>query len=477
VSAPTGASPAAPAPGTSGPDQISPGNVGRSFRDLLRGEAANKGARFVAAAILARALTPRGYGAFNVCIAAAGIATASASLGLGEIGGREAAIRPSRSSWLAGRVLTARWITIALLLLAAMAVGAVGWPGELAVIAVTGAVAIGAVSSGDWLARALQRTRGVAGASAIGGLSAAALSLLVLALGGSFLAALAAFAAVEFVTSALCWRAVRHTGAPQLGVDGLGELLRRAWPIAISSIVVYSYYTNLDTIILSAFHGTATGGIYSAAYRVFLVFNVVAIFAAYANFPTLSRASVDTGDTSARRTLHSNIIYLFAFGAVVVGVVVLAGGDMLALMFGPAFRRAGNTFAVLCIGTLWYLVGYPLGYSLIAADRNRRFLAGAAVAGALSVSLDLILIPPYGMIGAAIANAVCFAAGGAVWIVGYGSLDRALGAVVVGTCTCSAAAALAVAEPALQIVLGSGTIVVGIGAVAAHLVRGHHGET
>jgi hypothetical protein len=81
-------------------------------------------------------------------------------------------------------VLAARWIAILPVVLSGVIIGAIVWPDKLVVIALTGAVAIGTVSSGDWLGRALQRTRGVARASALGGVTAAALSLLVLELGG-----------------------------------------------------------------------------------------------------------------------------------------------------------------------------------------------------------------------------------------------------------------------------------------------------
>ena len=96
----------------------------------------------------------------------------------------------------------------------------------------TGAVAIGTVSSGDWLGRALQRTGGVALASALGGISAAIVSAIVLEVNGSYVAALAGFAGAEFVASLLCWRAVRVVGRPKLGISGTGGLVRRAWPMA-----------------------------------------------------------------------------------------------------------------------------------------------------------------------------------------------------------------------------------------------------
>jgi O-antigen/teichoic acid export membrane protein len=378
---------------------------------------------------------------------------------------------------LAGRVLLTRILAITAVVIVALAITAAAWPEKIAVVAVTGAVAIGTVSSADWLGRAIQRTGGVALASVVGGITAAATAALVLALHGSYVAALGGFASAELVASLLCWRAVREVGLPDLGLAGSRPLLREAWPVAISSVVIYSYYANLDTIILASSHGTATAGVYSAAYRVFLVFNAVAIFVAYANFPTLSRASVAPSDESAAKTLHTSVLYLFAFGAVTAGVAVLAGGDLLGLMFGAPFRAAGHTFALLCVGTLWYLIGFPLGYSLIASGRNRRFLAGAGTAGVLSVSLDLALIPPFGMIGAAIANAICFAGGAIVWIVSYRVNDRMFSAVAAGLLICTLAVVMAVALPAAHIALGAA--VVATGALAALLAHraGEHRES
>jgi O-antigen/teichoic acid export membrane protein len=447
------------------------GAVARSFRNLLGGEAVNKGARFMAAALLARALTPHGFGAFNVAIAGAGIATAATGLGLGEVGGRDAAITPSRSSWIAGRVLTARLIAILSVVFTGLVVTALIAPSKLAVIAAAGAVAIGTASSADWLGRAQQRTRGVAAASAIGGVVAAICGVLVLELGGSNVEALIGFAAAEFVTSLLCWRAVWRSGPPRIGWSGVRPLLQRSWPIAISSVVIYSYYANLDTIILSASHGTVQAGIYSGAYRVFLVVNAVAIFVAYANFPTLSRASTEPGNTSATHTLHSNIVYLFSLGAAVAGIAVLIGGDLLDVMFGHRFHAAGHTFGLLCVGTMWYLIGYPLGYSLIASDRNRRFLSGAAIAGVLSIGLDLALIPSLGMTGAGLANATCFAAGAAVWMIGYGRWDRSLSTVLVGLLACTIAVVSALEVDAVRIPLGGMVLFAGLATAGVYRVR------
>ena len=127
---------------------------------------------------------------------------------------------------------------------------------------------------------------------------------------------------------------------------------------------------------------------------------------------------------------------------------------------------------MLCVATLWYLLGYPLGYSLIARGHARRFLAGAAVAGILSITLDLALIPSYGMIGAAIANAVCFGAGSMVWVAGYGQVDRSVAIVLAAVAASSVAVVLALTISYLKIPLGAALLATGIATFPVYHLRG-----
>lgn len=446
-------------------------SVARAFRNLAAGEAVNKATRFASAAILVRTLGAHGFGVFNVGIAIAGIATAATGLGAGEVAGREAAIDPTRSAWLAGRVLAARATAIAPIVLVAIVVSAIFAPGHLAVVAAVGLFATGTASSADWLGRALQRTAGVGLAAAAGGIIALCVAGIVLAVHGSYVAALVGFAFAEYVTSLLCWRAVRDVGRPRPSLAGVRALLRRSWPVGLSSLVIYSYYANLDTIILSATHSAVQAGIYSGAYRVFLLFNTVALFGAYANFPTISRASADPTDAAAGQVLRRSLVYLFVYGGLVIACAQLWGGRLLAVLFGHGFQSAGPTFVLLCIGVAWYVIGYPLGYSLIARGQNRSFMAGAAAAGILSVGLDLLLIPPYGMVGAGSANAVAFAAASVVWTGAYGTRDRVLFLVLTGVALVSAVAVVGLAVGSLATVCGTAIAAASLATLLVHSTR------
>jgi O-antigen/teichoic acid export membrane protein len=181
----------------------------------------------------------------------------------------------------------------------------------------------------------------------------------------------------------------------------------------VSSIIVYSYYLNVDTILLAAFRGDADAGLYSAPYRLFLAVNVVAIFAAYALMPAARRvASGLSAEVPWRQVAHA----LAAYGLLVLAAAEAVGGAVIETIFGPEFTGLGDVLVLLCAGMPWYTLAYPLGYSTIADDDRRTYLYGAAVAGIVETVGSLSLIPVFGMTGAAAATAVSLVAGSVVWI-------------------------------------------------------------
>ena len=391
---------------------------------------ANKALRFVAAAVLARALSEKEFGRFNIGIAIAGVVVTLCSLGLAEVGARDLARRPDDAANLAGSVLVARLAALAIVATVGLATVALLRPHDLGFGAVIVAMSVFMVTTGEWVARGLERMGRVALGTAAGGAAAVIGAFVILATSDSAVAALGLFAVAELVASSVYWTAARGW-RPRPNTRGLTRLLRESWPIALSSIAVFTFYANIDTIILGAARGEAEAGVYSAAYRVFLAFNVLAIFGAYSLYPIISRARElrTVGDVIERagRFLEALVVY----GAIVVGAAILIAHPMLRALFGPGYGRGGDALVLLSISTSWYCVGYTVGYNLIAIERSRRFSLGAAVAGLLALVLDVVLIPPWGIIGAAAATTASIIAATAIWIGPDGAFTP-VGASLVG---------------------------------------------
>ena len=433
----------------------------KSVGTLLAGDVVNRALRLLATIVLARTLTLDDFGLLNVAIAVSGVAVTSTTLGLPELGARDAAIHPEKASWLAGRVLTARVTAVSIALLVAIALVVAVAPTRTGLALPAAAMALLMASSLEWLARGMERMGGLARAWALGGFTIACGSIVVAITSGNATAALWCFALAEAVTAAACWVAVAGTGRPVLGFRGLTPLLSRSWPLWLSSAVIYGYSANIDTILIAAVRSEAEAGLYSAPYRVFLVLNVVGVFAAYSLMPRLSREQMATGDNRPPAVLLTTLWALLAYGAIVVGAASALAEPALKLVFGEPFGEATTTFILLCTAVAWYTVGFPAGYSLIAIDRNRRFLLGALMAGVVNLILNVVLIPPFGIEGAGIATVAAFSCGAFVWLWARGLDRRHLLRLVVSLLVLTVVGTLCATVAELRVPVGLATLMIG----------------
>lgn len=440
----------------------SPANgIPAQVAQLLAGEVVNKGLRFAATIVLARALTPADFGLLNVAIAISGIVLIVSSLGLPDLGARDVAVAPSEAGWLYGRILAARLSALAGLSGVCFLLAAVVWPDRAALLALAALMAAFMTSSGDWLARGLSRMAVFAAASATGGGVLIIICLLVVRREATPEVALAAFAAAEAGTALVIWLTVMRGAGVRVGFSGTGPLVRRARPLAFSAIIIYSYYANLDTLILAATRSAAEAGLYSAPYRMFLVLNLTGTFSAFAILPVLSRYAA-AGEARASVLLKKALAWLAVYGFIVLAIAEVLARPGLGAVFGNNFEVAAPTLILLVASVGWYSVGFPAGYSLIALDRYRSFLLGAGVAGATNLGLNLILIPFLGMEGAGIATLVAFAAAALVWLRERGLLSEVRWTVV-ALCVVTAGASTAAAWPATRQLCALATLVVAVG--------------
>lgn len=466
--------------GATGVDADGPPVIGalRSIGALTAGEIVNKAARFAAAVVLARELALADYGLVNVGIAIAGLLFIVSGLGLPETGSRDASLAPARAGELVNRVLAGRLLVLGALAIVLLAVVSLAAPGDLPAVALAVAMATALAVSVEWLLRGLERMGAVAVANAAGGAVVLSGTVMVVTAKPTAEAALAIFVAGELTVALLTVRAARLPRLPRPSVIDLPAAIRRSWPLGASAIVVYSYYANLDTILLSVTRSAEEAGLYSAPYRLFLALNVLGTFSAYALMPRIARA-VEAGpaaDATAMVGLRRALLPLAGYGLLVLGAVEISGDEILRQLFGAPFAGQGDVFLVLCLAVPWYTAAFPVGYALIARDANRRFFLGAAVAGGLNLVLNAALIPPFGPIGAAVATTAALVAGSVVWLGAHGMLSREAAPVIALVAVASVAGlvSLAFGEAATRIgalTAAAGILALAAGALASHLGR------
>src|SRR5699024_7594138 len=87
-------------------------------------------------------------------------------------------------------------------------------------------------------------------------------------------------------------------------------------------------------------------------------------------------------------------------------IFMLFGAELLDWVFGDPFRAGGVALAILAAGQLVNAGMGSVGMLLNMTGHERDTMRGIALAAAGNVFLNVILIPPFGVAGAAAASAL-----------------------------------------------------------------------
>jgi O-antigen/teichoic acid export membrane protein len=188
----------------------------------------------------------------------------------------------------------------------------------------------------------------------------------------------------------------------------LREMNRFGLPLVPSALALWAI-NFIDRFFVLAYKGLSEAGVYSLAVRAssVIVFLMIAFRLAWPAFAY----SIDD-DESAKRTYSFVLTYLlFVCCWVSLALGTLAPWIVRVLApSSPGFYRADEAVGLLAFASTAY-AGYTVLAIGIGRARRTQFnwiVSGAAAA--LNIGLNFVLIPPYGMMGAAVSTAVAYVA-------------------------------------------------------------------
>jgi O-antigen/teichoic acid export membrane protein len=160
----------------------------------------------------------------------------------------------------------------------------------------------------------------------------------------------------------------------------------------------------LDVAILGALAGPAVLGVYAVASKYAELLRLPGLAVTYVLYPAFARRERD--DARARtRALIPPAAWLNVTGAV---PVALAAGFVLPLLYGRAFGTAVVPAWILLAGLVGESVAGLVTAYLYGVGRPGLNSLAIGVGVAVTVVGDLLLIPTYGAVGAAVASALAY---------------------------------------------------------------------
>lgn len=214
----------------------------------------------------------------------------------------------------------------------------------------------------------------------------------------STIASVAAYAVAQaFASIRLRW------GRPAMTMRSVRELARYGGATHLGSILQTANY-RLDLLLVAALGGVRQAGIYSVSIAVtevlWLVPTVVSAIVG-------QRAASLSDDKSLPLTLAvSRVSNLAMIATCILMVPVLLFGIPMA--FGASFRSAGGAAILLLPGTVALSMWKVLVGDLVGRGHpsSKSLTAGAGIL--VAVPLDLVLIPRFGVPGAAVASSLAY---------------------------------------------------------------------
>jgi O-antigen/teichoic acid export membrane protein len=189
---------------------------------------------------------------------------------------------------------------------------------------------------------------------------------------------------------------------PDLGL--LRRMLRFGLPTMPAELTLYSL-NFIDRILIVRLAGLAEAGLYALAIKFAQGMNVIARGFQLA-FPPLAYSIAD--DEEARRAYSLVVTWFAAVCAFGVAGLWLLSRQIVDLLAAPEFFESHEAIGLLATGVSLYAL-YLVLVVILGRTGRTEFSFPATIAGTVAnVALNLVLIPPLGIVGAGIALAASY---------------------------------------------------------------------
>lgn len=196
----------------------------------------------------------------------------------------------------------------------------------------------------------------------------------------------------------------------RLGLDAFkpsysqaGPMLRMSFMFFLAAVFV-KVYSYIDSFTIEEFLGKGAVGIYAVAYKFTYAFQFLPLAFVGALYPTMS--SLAHKPEELNKVLIKAEWYLAMLAAPIVFGIFALAPEIIDFFYGADYVQAGPVLGVLIFVLLFIFLDFPIG-SLLNATGNQAIKTGL-MGGAMVINIvgNLLLVPEYGIMGAAIA-ALC----------------------------------------------------------------------
>ena len=189
------------------------------------------------------------------------------------------------------------------------------------------------------------------------------------------------------------------------------ELVREFWSFSAPRAVSRLFAVGLqrfDILLVSGMVGLTAAAIYAAASR-FLLLGLMFVQAIQQVMAPRVSEFLARGDVPRAHVMYETTTAWLIVIAWPIYLICAIFAPFLLTIFGKQYSSGSDVVVILCLGMLLATACGPVDTVLLMGGRSVWSMVNTGLALAINVVVDLILIPPYGITGAAIGWAISIA--------------------------------------------------------------------
>ena len=185
------------------------------------------------------------------------------------------------------------------------------------------------------------------------------------------------------------------------------DLLKNSWPLILSGVMV-TIYMSIDQVMLGNMSTSQEVGNYAAAVKFSEVWYFIPAVICSSVYPAVIQAK-----QKSKEEYYLKMQQLYDFLALLslsIAIVVSFSSDfLLSNLLGSEYSSAGKILTLHIWSGIFIFLGVARGNWLVIENKTKLSLVTQLFGAVTNVCLNLLLIPQYGAIGAAIATLVSYA--------------------------------------------------------------------
>jgi len=187
------------------------------------------------------------------------------------------------------------------------------------------------------------------------------------------------------------------------------KVFSKGWFLGLSALFIFIYH-RIDQIMLFRFYGSDVTGLYAAAVRLVEVLNFIPLALMSSLLPFMSLFAVDSKELFTK-SYRLSFKYLLIFIIPVAAGTMVFSSTVVSFFYGPQYAAGGLALSILIWAEVFVFLGIVNNTILISANKQWLDPVFTGSSAIVNIILNFVLIPKFGLEGAAVASLIAYATG------------------------------------------------------------------